>query len=410
MIAGADISGGTPRTLPLIHWQTERHCPLFQPSPRRSPAPPLKFCKDSEDDTVLSRLLLLDPDEDIVHLQEMPQQISAIGEKKVEYVALSYCWGRSRPLVTTMSNIIGHYQGIDISTLPKTFRDALSVTRLLGIQLLWIGALCIVQDDDADVTEQLSRMGAYYQNAKVTLANLKAADVDDGFLTVAGSDFPKQIKLKNLHMRLPTKCHVLYYDESGTKGTINFEINTTIDDYHDKFDDDRDASYDEANEPLNKRAWPLQERWLSPQILSFPAFDGFTFQCNTEERLAGDYCLHNPVGGVEHDAIRRRLLFRPESLDEKDLGYNEEYERIRTQNEWIYIVQDYSRRSLSNPLDKLKAVGGLAELFSSRYDTVLGSYAAGHWFKMLPLSLHWFCFAEDVVAYIFRYTEKHVAR
>lgn len=345
-----------------------------------------------------SRLLLIDHSEDIIYLQEMSQQASAFGKKKVEYVALSYCWGRSRPWVTTMSNIIEHYRGIDIPTLPKTFRDAISVTRLLGIQLLWIDALCIVQDDEADVTEQLSRMKVYYQNAKVTLANSKAADVDEGFLTVTGSEFPKHIELKNLNMRLPTKCHIPYYDESGTKGTIDFEVNITVADDNEEYDSDHDDFYDERKEPLNKRAWTLQERWLSPRILSFPTFDGFTFQCNTEERLAGDYCLHDQAGRLEHDAIRRRLRFGPERLDSGDLGYDEEHERFRTEKEWIYIVHDYSQRSLSNPLDKLTALGGLAELFSSRYEIVLGSYAAGHWFKMLPLSLYWMVYETDVVA------------
>jgi hypothetical protein len=34
--------------------------------------------------------------------------------------------------------------------LPKTFQDAIIVTRKLGVQYLWVDSLCITQDDEDD--------------------------------------------------------------------------------------------------------------------------------------------------------------------------------------------------------------------------------------------------------------------
>lgn len=68
---------------------------------------------------------------------------------KAEYCALSHCWGPAdkRPPCTTTENETAHFEGIDIATLPKTFREAVELTRGLGIKYLWIDSLCIRQDD-----------------------------------------------------------------------------------------------------------------------------------------------------------------------------------------------------------------------------------------------------------------------
>ena len=65
------------------------------------------------------------------------------------YVALSHCWGdpRRHPLMSTRATLEDHMSGIALSSLPRSFRDAISVCLYLDIQYIWIGCLCIVQDD-----------------------------------------------------------------------------------------------------------------------------------------------------------------------------------------------------------------------------------------------------------------------
>ncbi len=68
---------------------------------------------------------------------------------KGRYVALSHCWGDPirHPLMSTHATLEGHMSGMALSSLPRSFRDAISVGLYLDIQYIWIDCLCIVQDD-----------------------------------------------------------------------------------------------------------------------------------------------------------------------------------------------------------------------------------------------------------------------
>lgn len=79
---------------------------------------------------------------------------------KAQYVALSYVWGQS----TTASEDMDH--GILKSNLPRTIEDAISVTRSLGQQYLWIDRYCIPSDDRE---QQISRMHDIYEGAHFTI-------------------------------------------------------------------------------------------------------------------------------------------------------------------------------------------------------------------------------------------------
>jgi hypothetical protein len=50
---------------------------------------------------------------------------------------------------TTLENYAERLGGIFIESLPKSYQDAVTVTRGLRLRYLWIDALCIVQDDKA---------------------------------------------------------------------------------------------------------------------------------------------------------------------------------------------------------------------------------------------------------------------
>lgn len=63
------------------------------------------------------------------------------------WIALSHCWGKTNTFKTTLKTLELHKQGIQWEQLPKTFKDAVLVTRALDVQYLWIDSLCIIQDD-----------------------------------------------------------------------------------------------------------------------------------------------------------------------------------------------------------------------------------------------------------------------
>lgn len=74
-------------------------------------------------------------------------KLCALVLKKVNYVTLSHCWGAFQPLTTTKATLAERQEGIDWDALPKTFQEAIKLTRILGIRYIWIDSLCIVQDD-----------------------------------------------------------------------------------------------------------------------------------------------------------------------------------------------------------------------------------------------------------------------
>ena len=63
-----------------------------------------------------------------------------------------------------------------------SFQDAVTVTRSLGFQYLWLDTLCIIQDDKEDCLKELENMGDIYNNAFVTIAAASAAHSSQGFL------------------------------------------------------------------------------------------------------------------------------------------------------------------------------------------------------------------------------------
>jgi Heterokaryon incompatibility protein (HET) len=69
---------------------------------------------------------------------------------------------------------------IDPSLLPKTFQDALEVTRYFGVRYLWIDSLCILQDSQDDWRRESALTGQIYQDSYCNIAAMTAQDPTEG--------------------------------------------------------------------------------------------------------------------------------------------------------------------------------------------------------------------------------------
>jgi hypothetical protein len=97
------------------------------------------------------------------------------------YAALSYCWGSiAGAWLTTTNTIEQHLRGIERSDLPATINDAVDVATFLGIEHLWVDALCIIQDSKEDWKIESAKMGGIYQGGLLTIAASKSASSDEG--------------------------------------------------------------------------------------------------------------------------------------------------------------------------------------------------------------------------------------
>jgi hypothetical protein len=143
----------------------------------------------------------------LIDLSSLPERFEAVGEinewrrsfdvgccKLVEsnsemmepYLALSYCWGKSLPLITNLANLRKHMQdgGMQSQEMPKTLQDAFFLVRYLGFRYIWVDCLCIVQDDKADWQREAAQMGDVYSSTYLTIAATRASHSDEGFLQV----------------------------------------------------------------------------------------------------------------------------------------------------------------------------------------------------------------------------------
>jgi hypothetical protein len=89
------------------------------------------------------------------------------------YATLSHCWGiGAKPLVTETATLLQRLTSIAIDTMPKTFADAVQITRLLGIRALWIDSLCIIQDSKTDWERESACMDDVYANSVCNLGGI----------------------------------------------------------------------------------------------------------------------------------------------------------------------------------------------------------------------------------------------
>jgi hypothetical protein len=78
--------------------------------------------------------------------------------------------------------------GFELDHIPRTYADAIAVTRILGLQYLWIDSFCIIQDRD-DRKAELQQMGNIYEQAYCNVAATGAEDGRSRFLNTRESDY-----------------------------------------------------------------------------------------------------------------------------------------------------------------------------------------------------------------------------
>ncbi|KAJ5733421.1 extracellular lipase [Penicillium malachiteum] len=140
------------------------------------------------------------------------------------YTTLSYCWGGYSEFKTTRSNYHDRLEGIMFADLPKTYADAVCITRSLGVRYLWIDALCIIQEDPKDWLHEAGCMSDIFWNTTCRIAANEGKDPTEGFFPP--KETPASIKVPNL------------VGEELSTGLSDVEKNTPKD------DDDQGQNYE----------------------------------------------------------------------------------------------------------------------------------------------------------------------
>lgn len=184
----------------------------------------------------------------------------------MRYFALSHPWGNPPHFCTYLSNVGQYQQNIAFEALPTTFRNAVTLTRELGLQYLWIDSICIIQGDNGDFEKEAILMETVFSNAYCVLAASAARGQDDGFL----------------HNRRARKTIVLQRPQQPPL-------------YVSEFLDDFKEHVLEGH--LNQRGWVLQERALARRTIYFTATQTY-WECGHGVRCETMTQMHKSVDSI----------------------------------------------------------------------------------------------------------------
>ncbi|KAK0223672.1 heterokaryon incompatibility protein-domain-containing protein [Armillaria fumosa] len=272
------------------------------------------------------------------------------------YVALSYVWGEEQRHRTTTRNLAFYSEGIPLQNIPPTILDAITVTQKLGLRYLWVDSFCILQDSDEDKAREIAQMRHIFRNSYVTIMAACAHKVSDGFLH---DRYPAIRNLSSLDCLLP------FYCPDGRIGTVQLRF-----------------CADWPQEPINERAWCLEERILSPRCLIY-ATHTLLYECQTTHKNVDDDHNFVKLCDIWDTPRLPDRIFLPSSAT-PDSAISGDDEIVKR---WDKVLGLYTKRALTKPRDRLIAMSGIAEQFYQLWSH--SRYVAGLWEHQLPHSLLW---------------------
>jgi hypothetical protein len=266
-------------------------------------------CAEQLDSILPSRLLEMGVRKDFVRLG-----LSEQGSRG-QYVALSYCWVTAQQFTAAPTTLRSLLNWFPTSKLPKTIQDAIRVTQELGIKYLWVESLCILQGADAVAREDWERespmMHRIYSDSILTIVVASSRSSDEGI-------FRKR------------KCPLPLFEKPNEPQSSSY-LGVYGTDFQTFF-----------AEPINDRAWTLQERLLSNRALV--------------------YCHYQMIWECKQRHQFEELLLKPDA----DWAPLYKLPAYPQQMDWREIIWVYSRRKLTVATDKLPAFSALAKEYARR--------------------------------------------
>jgi hypothetical protein len=301
-------------------------------------------CGPLSDSPLPTRLIEVAPDDGTGE----PRITSTKGVRG-KYVALSYCWGGKQLGMTVKENFASRFRQLDTKALSKTVLQAIQTTKRLGLRYVWVDAICIIQDDEEDRTNEIRQMCDIYRQAYLTVVAANASRSSDGFWDMRPSQ--------------SSATKIPFWSVTGELSWVWVE---------------QEGWYGDDSEPINTRCWTLQERLLSHRLVIF-ASHTIQLQCQHDIVNLGD-SLNIPTG-LGPWRLPSGLTYPLRQVEAKGLTTEALIEI------WKNVITLYSKREIKRVEERLVALSGLAQAFNEVLET---PYLAGLWFgPTLPSMLLW---------------------
>jgi hypothetical protein len=287
--------------------------------------------------------------------------------KRGKYATLSYRWGRKQHLKTTREILNKRHHSIPMEEMPRTFKDVVHLVRAMGLQYLWIDALCIIQDSKEDYEQELAKMSEIYSNSTVTIVAVGSFDASHGCA-------PNRNKLAMADCPVSSTTHIL------SESMNQFKL--------------LEAS------PLHRRGWCLQETEISCRLL-FVGGNQLFWQCRRGVHRESNHELfyssnnrRSKVDNEDSDADSYDSLQNPWPRKSRLFDHAYLSSPDEAHGHWYELIQAYTRRLLTFGSDKLPAISALAQQFTGLFEKeedrpTPGDYCCGLWRQKLRLGLLW---------------------
>ncbi|KAH8204060.1 hypothetical protein TruAng_001742 [Truncatella angustata] len=299
--------------------------------------------------------------------------------KRIKWLSLSYCWG-GEPLVKLTKNTMNMLRsGVPLAEFDHTIRDAIIVTRALGIPYIWIDSLCIIQDSGgADWNEQASKMNEIYGESTVTLVAASSDTVQKGFLKERPSRY----------------VPISSFNISKTEGT---DTDSSLKVY---VSSEWDKTEDSADGPWSSRGWTMQEGLLPNRLLYYTSSQAIWKCCKEERFERGVVESIEDIMTLSHRfaddmGVASEWLWELEIFT-KFKNFKDYLTRYPSKSLllepdvfrlWYDLIENYSPREFKDIGDRLVALSGLAKVFG---DTIgCDEYVVGLWKPDLIRGLMW---------------------
>lgn len=266
------------------------------------------------------------------------------------YVTLSHRWEPNLSFKTTLASLEEHKQSLPLSALPATFRDAVIVCRKVGIQYLWIDAICIIQDSSEDWDREAMCMASIYNNAVFTISALDSGSSQGGL-------FRQRVATPHVTFSSPLTGNSSWPSVMGMRVAAS------------AFNKEMEKS------PLSSRGWVYQERVLSTATLHYGAHQ-MIWECRNKVVSEFSSGIQVFTQGLTYDFGRSMTVSREEPK--------------MLMEEWDDVVGAFSRKRFTVPTDRLPAIMGVMQLFEDRIDNHSNNvFIAGLWTGALHKQLLW---------------------
>lgn len=289
------------------------------------------------------------------------------------YTTLSHCWGGHVSIMLTTDTRETLERGYPVSALPKTFFDAVKITRRLGIRYLWIDSLCIQQDSVEDWRKESQLMHLVYSHSWCNIAASSASNSSVGCF----------FKRDPRHVQ-PFEAVVRWPGADGGSAACTFSKKELYGKHIE-------------NGPLAERGWVMQERVLAPRQINFSKV-GVWWECRTVRAAEyfpnGPYITSWPPNGkllAHHLEQPADKILRQETISIG--GFEAPWTTVTIKDgvytEWHTLLARYSATALTKDRDRLVAISGLAKKIQASLGDV---YVAGLWRSRLFVELCWSVF------------------